>query len=550
MGASKGRPLHVALLLRSCLVPAWAIEVANALSRSDRFQVRALVLSPEPHGRAGAGLRPADLRSRLADLVNAHATRKARQAHPFELVDIERALPGLPVTVVDDDSAVLAGSDIDVAVAVDPGIANHGGALHGVAPRLGTWFSPALDEPRDGGLAMLFEAPEAHHSPHVVTVLSSGGGPGVRSLIDTAEARRESMLVVKNRDEAAWGAASLVLAALERASGSDGASCLAGGRTASTCAGQASSGDGADALIHSVPPAHPPRPLAAAAHAAIRLARNATRTQEWLLAYHFGEDGTLAPTDATSLIEPPPDRYWADPHVVAADGDHHVFFEEFLHSSGRGRIATMRVHPDGPTGESACGARRPAPPLVPFRLRSRRRVVHDRGVRREPPRRSVSRARLPHGLEQGQDASRRRRRGRHDHDPVRRPVVAVHDDPPAARRLVDLPPLPLSADHPLSDGWEPHPMNPVTSGTCTSRAAGNIFRDGDRLIRPSQDSRSAYGGRIQLNEIVTLTGDVYRERPVGGLEPNTSGGFTGLHTIARCGDMTMVDLCRWRRHLL
>ena len=72
---------------------------------------------------------------------------------------------------------------------------------------------------------------------------------------------------------------------------------------------------------------------------------------------------------------------------------------------------------------------------------------------------------------------------------------------------------------------------------------------GDGLLRPSQDSRLAYGHRVQLRRIDVMTRDEYRERPVGLLEPNVAGGFVGLHTVSQVDDLTVVDLLRWRSRL-
>ena len=107
----------------------------------------------------------------------------------------------------------------------------------------------------------------------------------------------------------------------------------------------------------------------------------------------------------------------------------------------------------------------------------------------------------------------------------------------------------FSADSPLSDRWEPHPMNPIASGAAGARAAGGIMQRDCRLIRPSQDSRRAYGRRILFSEIVRMTREDFREKPAGSLEPNEAKGFVGLHTVSQARGLTIVDLCRWRTRL-
>ena len=46
-------------------------------------------------------------------------------------------------------------------------------------------------------------------------------------------------------------------------------------------------------------------------------------------------------------LQPPPDRFWADPHIVYRDGTHYVFIEEFLNSRNRGHIACLEVDAKG-----------------------------------------------------------------------------------------------------------------------------------------------------------------------------------------------------------
>ena len=107
----------------------------------------------------------------------------------------------------------------------------------------------------------------------------------------------------------------------------------------------------------------------------------------------------------------------------------------------------------------------------------------------------------------------------------------------------------FSADNPLSEVWEPHPMNPIASGAAGARSAGGIMSWDHRLIRPSQDSRGSYGRRICLSEILLMTRDDFRERPAGVLQPNEANGFVGLHTVSRARDLTIIDLLRWRTRL-
>jgi len=88
--------------------------------------------------------------------------------------------------------------------------------------------------------------------------------------------------------------------------------------------------------------------------------------------------------------------------------------------------------------------------------------------------------------------------------------------------------------------WHEHPGSPVVRGNGRdARPAGNILDTGDRLIRFSQDSQEygeKYGKAVRGFEIITLTRDEYRERPLEGsplLEGSGTGwNATGMHQLS------------------
>ncbi len=90
--------------------------------------------------------------------------------------------------------------------------------------------------------------------------------------------------------------------------------------------------------------------------------------------------------------------------------------------------------------------------------------------------------------------------------------------------------------------WRPHPMNPIKVDLGSARPAGPLFQTGGRLWRPAQDCRDTYGGAIVLNEVLTLSPDLYAERPGPLLRPDPAGPCPhGLHTLTPFGDGFLVD---------
>jgi len=99
----------------------------------------------------------------------------------------------------------------------------------------------------------------------------------------------------------------------------------------------------------------------------------------------------------------------------------------------------------------------------------------------------------------------------------------------------------FSSDNPLSDDWQPHPMNPIVSDIRSARPAGKIFRKNGRIYRPSQNSSCRYGYALNFSEILELTKTTYKERVVECLEPDWDPSIIGLHTFSASGELTVID---------
>ena len=76
-----------------------------------------------------------------------------------------------------------------------------------------------------------------------------------------------------------------------------------------------------------------------------------------------------------------------------------------------------------------------------------------------------------------------------------------------------------------------------------------ISREGDALIRPSQDARAGYGHAVTLSRIDRLTPREFHETPIGAVTPSWHPRVRGTHTIARSSLFEVVDgrLLRFRR---
>ncbi len=99
----------------------------------------------------------------------------------------------------------------------------------------------------------------------------------------------------------------------------------------------------------------------------------------------------------------------------------------------------------------------------------------------------------------------------------------------------------------LKGTYEPHRRNPVKIDICSARPAGTPFISGGILYRPAQDCSVTYGGRVVINQVLTLTKDEFKEKVVRIIDSVPGSPFDdGLHTISSVGNYTLIDGKRYR----
>jgi hypothetical protein len=110
----------------------------------------------------------------------------------------------------------------------------------------------------------------------------------------------------------------------------------------------------------------------------------------------------------------------------------------------------------------------------------------------------------------------------------------------------------------LTGPWKLHSQNPVVEDRAGARPGGTPFINEEGLvILPVQDCSLTYGGAIRFLRFNTLTVDRIETehlapRLTGDLASDSHG--EGLHTLAACGDLTLIDTKRitrpWGRYLV
>jgi hypothetical protein len=261
---------------------------------------------------------------------------------------------------------------------------------------------------------------------------------------------------------------------------------------------------------------------------------------QWFLAIrrrttaHSFHDGS-----GYELMLPPKDRFYADPFLFERDGKTHLFFEDLRYSEGRALISYCELSPEGKPGTPVEVLRRPYHLSYPFLFEENGNIYM---IPETKENRTVELYRATSfptewALEavlldniHAVDATIYKSDGKYWM------FAGISNG-----RFSTCDELGIFFSDALTGPWTPHPANPVVSDVRRARPAGALFRNGDRLIRPSQDCARAYGYAIVFSEVLTLTETEYEERPFSRLHPDWVNGNQGTHTYTRTGQFEVID---------
>ena len=106
------------------------------------------------------------------------------------------------------------------------------------------------------------------------------------------------------------------------------------------------------------------------------------------------------------------------------------------------------------------------------------------------------------------------------------------------------------SDDLFTQDWKPHPLNPIISDVKNARPAGRIFTRDGKLYRPSQDCSITYGYGFDLNEILVLSENEYREESVVAVRPDWNKKISATHTYGTDEQFQIIDAYTTRRKFL
>jgi len=262
---------------------------------------------------------------------------------------------------------------------------------------------------------------------------------------------------------------------------------------------------------------------------------------QWYI--RFGWKSFSTEQDYSSLfsIQPPHDRFYADPFPIEYQDRFYIFFEEYEFLNPVGYISVVEVFKDGSHSEIQ--------PVIkmPYHLSYPCLFWHENTLYMLPETSNNKSIELwkcvefPYRWEKSHilmDNLLAADTTPFFHQNTWFLFTSTKENVKKFGTRLDL----FWSDDILSNNWHPHPLNPVKKNLLYERPAGYIIQKNHKIYRPVQDSISRYGGRMELREITHLSRTEYREKFVSAIEPDQiASGNLGCHTLNYANDFIVLD---------
>jgi hypothetical protein len=254
---------------------------------------------------------------------------------------------------------------------------------------------------------------------------------------------------------------------------------------------------------------------------------------------------SLAWSDFTPLL-PPLDRFWADPFIWVHENMYYVFIEELPYSTWSGHISCLTLDRDMNILSNQIVLERPYHLSYPFLFEHEKQLYmipetgENNGIELYRCTRFPDQWEFEKTLIDGVaafDATLLEAQGKWWL------FANVQEEGGSDWDTLYL----YYSDHPLSDKWTPHPLNPIVKNINSARPAGRIFSHNGNLIRPSQDCSVRYGYATNFNRITILTESDYAETCEQTFKPPNKSGILATHTFNEIAGLTVIDAKKRRR---
>jgi len=240
-------------------------------------------------------------------------------------------------------------------------------------------------------------------------------------------------------------------------------------------------------------------------------------------------------------IQPPKDRFWADPHIIEMDDNYFIFVEEYIYQNSKGHIALIKMDKEGKyeySGKILGKKYHLSYPFI-FEFENNFYMIPETKTNKDIelykcidfPNKwefygklmenidAVDSTILHHNNKWWMFCGIKENEGMSNSDEL----------------------FLFYSDNPLSNKWESHINNPIISDVRQARPAGKIFSVKNEIYRPSQNSSNYYGYGISINKIKKINEEKYEEELITSILPKWNKNITRVHTFAYNNGLSMID---------
>lgn len=271
-----------------------------------------------------------------------------------------------------------------------------------------------------------------------------------------------------------------------------------------------------------------------------KLWKKSNYREQWMFLYKFGQ----APDyqfETFHKILPPKDRFWADPFLVKKEGKYFLFFEDLPFATDKGHLSVMEIKPDGTQGPIHVILEKEYHLSYPFIFEFESKLYMIPESYQANNIQLYECTNFPFKWEHKMNLM--------EEVCAMDTTLFFHDDKwwlfctmseiDGSSHHDEL--FLFYADHPFTKEWTPHPLNPIVSDVRSARPAGHLYKQGTRLIRPSQDCSRKYGYGFNLNEVLVLSTTEYKERRWKHVRPNWDKAIKRTHSFNFVDGLTIID---------
>ncbi|MDG1730894.1 MAG: hypothetical protein P8K68_11520 [Algibacter sp.] len=246
-------------------------------------------------------------------------------------------------------------------------------------------------------------------------------------------------------------------------------------------------------------------------------------------------------------ILPPKDRFWADPFIIERNDKFFIYFEELLYSENKGKIALIEMDKEGNYDKPKPVLERDYHLSYPFIFEednelfmipetAQNRTIELYKCTEFPDKWELVKTLMDNIY--AVDTTIFKKDNKYW-------LFCNIKENKGASSFDEL--FLFYSDNLITNDWIPHPFNPIVSDVKSSRPAGNIFIENDRIFRPSQNCSKRYGYGMKIKEIITIDEENYKEIKVQSIYPNWNKKLLAMHTLNNSGRLTVIDASVKRR---